>query len=111
MADDPTSPTESGWRLRLLRCAFGVHGPDTSQKTFAAQLGLGYTTYNNYETGRRRIPARPAIKIARRLPGVTEAYILSDNRDTLSVRALRRLEEAEEMLLTTESAGKTGNCA
>lgn len=62
--------TTSGQRLSMIR----RWAKFENQNDFADHLGIGYTTYNNYENG-FPIPHKSALMIVKKLPWVTTDYI------------------------------------
>lgn len=63
-------------RLRDLR-----EDHDTVQKKIAAFLGIDQRVYSNYETGKREIPTRFVISLAR-LYNTSTDYILGMTNET-----------------------------
>jgi len=61
-----------------------------SQRQFAAELGVPYNTYNNWERG-HPITANEAKRIKDASPGVTGDYILWGDESGLAVETWRKL--------------------
>lgn len=81
MSDDERPQyTEIGDRLRALR---SVYGGDLSQKEWASTNQFPDTTYNNWETGTRRIPLPAAERLADRY-GLSLDWIYRGKVDGLS---------------------------
>ena len=88
----------SGRRLRILRAAFGINGFGTNQLTFAQQLGLTKSNYNNYENG-FPIPRENALMIANKLGGrINVAWLYSGEEKFLSLETVRLLAAIETQL-------------
>jgi len=77
-------------RLKRLREYHGF----TSQRTWAAHLGILYTRWNNYERG---WPLRPEIEdqLVRITPGLTVDWLRNGERRGLPVELDRRLHDPQ----------------
>lgn len=96
-------------RLALIRTQ--LHG-GISQRAFAAQLGIEYGRYNNWELG-YPIPANMIKKIKDITPGITGDYIWWGDTAGLSVETWRRLQSVpiqmdKRRLARIKEACKTG---
>lgn len=79
-------------RLRLLRLASG----SSSQAAFCASVGIGTTTWNNYERDLNRISLEEATKVVQRF-GVTLDWIYYGDEKGLPLAlatALRDLQKS-----------------
>jgi DNA-binding XRE family transcriptional regulator len=88
---DYLTPEAVGRRLKLVRIA--VSG-DMSQAAYAELLGVGSTTYNNWERGRTRLPIESASKI-KILFGYDSDYLYYGDTSGLPIQKIGALNDAE----------------
>lgn len=84
---------EVGERLILLRLALAHLGlaPKT-QKAFAKEVGIGQTSYNQYETGETMLTPAAAVKLYKRF-GTTLNWIYADRIGELPTRLHQAIME------------------
>lgn len=78
-------------RLRWVRLAEGF---DNSAR-FAARVGIGDTTYSQYENG-IRLSRDAAEKIANRVPGLTTDYLIRGRLEGMPPELRLRIEAARD---------------
>lgn len=88
-------------RLRWVRLAERIE----KSEIFARRVGIGTTTYSQYENG-VRLSRDAAVMIANRVPGLTTDYLLRGSEEGLSVDLRRRIEAAREKEQADEGAAK-----
>lgn len=93
-------------RLRWVRLAEGVE----NSAAFAKRVGIGPTTYSQYENG-IRLSLDAAIKIANKIPGLTTDYLLRAREEGMPPELRNRIEavklkEEEEEALSSEKASR-----
>lgn len=87
-------------RLRILRhhVVGSEHG---SQARFAAQVGIEYRSWNNYESG-WPLPRDAAIRLAKSINGLTLDWIYLGRDNTLPMSLYRDLAAAEKAVTLEE---------
>jgi len=104
----PASPTDLdiARRLRILR--HHVAGSEQgSRARFAAQIGIEYKRWNNFERG-YPIPRDMAIHLVRAIHGLTLDWVYLGRQDGLSMRLQRELEEAGKAVTLSERRSGSG---
>lgn len=84
---------ETAMRLRQLRESSGLN-----QKDFATSIGIKYTTYNGYETGKHKPNSDVLVMIADKY-GVTVDYLLGKNVKPTPVPESGGISPARQALL------------
>ena len=80
--DEALLYVDIGQRVEAVRTGF----TDLTQNAFAVKMGFNRSQYNNWATGRRRIPLEAAEKLAA-LYGLTLDWIYLGRRDGLAESA------------------------
>ncbi|MDB5397397.1 MAG: hypothetical protein JWM91_4903 [Rhodospirillales bacterium] len=78
-------------RLRWVRLAEGFE----NSAEFAGKVGLGATTYSQYENG-IRLSLDAAIKIANKIPGLTTDYLVRGREEGMPAELRHRIEAAKQ---------------
>lgn len=86
-------------RVRWVRLAEGFD----NSALFAKKVGIGTTTYSQYENG-VRLSLDAAIKIANRIPGLTTDWLLRGREEGMPPELRRRIEQAKEKEEAEEAA-------
>ena len=94
-------------RLRILR-QHSQGGEQGSQARFAAQIGVEYRRWNNYERG-HPLSRDMAVLLVRKVLGLTLDWIYLGREDTLPVRLQRELEAAGKAVTLSEEGSDDGD--
>lgn len=78
-------------RLRWVRLAEGYE----NSALYAARVGIGATTYSQYENG-VRLSRDSAEKIANRVPGLTTDFLIRGREEGMPAELRQRIERARE---------------
>jgi hypothetical protein len=94
------------FRLRARRhhVAGSGHG---AQARFAAQIGVEYRRWNNYECG-HNLSRDMAMQLVKTFHGLTLDWIYMGREDGLSTRLHRDLREAERAIILLENSNSSG---